>query len=700
MSDYQFRGIVAVGNTRAQAVNRYRLAATCKGITCFVDPNNKLAFVSNSSADLGNTFNPLNGNIDLDTSSEALNDLQFQAKAGDVHHAYHHQCTAGCGMHIVFDEPSFVQHCPSCATALSAEVEEDESDEDLADDGLTDEELDDLEIEDEEVDDEEIDADEDEAEEDEDNAAVASDGDTDGDDSDDDADDETEDEEVEEDFEEEESEEDDADEDLDSDDSDTADEDESDDSEEDDMADAPLVVAASTREEAVKRFSAEVTRQKTFKATAGAGGTNAVVTAEYKVCASAEGCGSHIVGEVALDNCPREGCGKPLVDPEQAVANAAPKAKLVDVTAAVAAGDEGQGEGGSEDNSDDEDQSQDSDAGSDENKDGEGKDDKSDANAGSEDSGDKDNEASMSLNKSQSNSDEDDSEEDDSDEDDSDDVEIDLLEDLGDDVTDDELDVSYSAAVAGKPAWTAYVRGTPVAMATHETINPDHKDLFGTPRFGQVAHAASKITGVKQTLGELGFKGIKASLSVSKHVEQRVAALAAAREEEMAKREGEYIERLEMALATAAVGITRGFFEGQVNPVREQLNSALAGVGIRNPGLIVDNAMQASFEPFLRTVFAKGRDILSKPSEVQESLARSVVETAYVPKTYQAVAGAESEHPLDTRLAGVGTVVVASDNAGKAAASKTESAVATAAAASDDGFNAKLKNAVGSLGRR
>ena len=630
MSDYQFRGIVAVGNTRAQAVNRYRLAATCKGITCFVDPNNKLAFVSNANADLGNTFNPLNGNIDLDTSSEALNDLQFQAKAGDVHHAYHHQCTAGCGMHLVFDEPSFVQHCPSCATALSAEAEDDE------DEDLSDSELDDLDIED--AEDEEIDD-----SEDDDSVATASD--------------------------EEESEEDSEEDDL-GEESDSSDEEESEeDSEEDDMADAPLVVAASSRAEAVRVFSEQVTKQNSFKATASASG-NAIMTAHYKVCASDSGCGAHIVGELALNTCPVDGCGNALLEPNQSSVSSFDEADADDM-------DLIDGEDSAEEFEDEDFDADDSD----------------------------ETEASMSLNKSQS-SDEDsdmdlesDAGDDDESDEDSDDVEVDLLDDIADDVSDEDLDVSYSAAVGGKPAWTAYVKGAPVAMATQDTINPDHADLFGTPRFGQVAHAASKIQGVKRTLGELGFRGVKASLSVSKHVEQRVAALASAREEQMTQREAEFVERLQSVLATAAVGITRGFFEGQVNPVREQLNSALAGVGIRNPGLIVDNALQASFEPFLRTMFEKGRDIMSKPLEVQESLARSVVETAYVPKTYSATAGDAGEHPLDTRLAGIGTVV-ASDKAGKPAASKTESAVATAAAASDDSFNAKLMAAIGSLGRR
>lgn len=686
MSNYQFRGIVAVGNTRAQAVNRYRLVAANKGVTCFVDPNNKLAFVSNSGADLENTFNPLNGNIDLDKSNEVLNDLQFQAKAGDVHHAYHHQCTAGCGLHIVFDEPSFVQHCPSCATALSADVEDDEDD---ATDDLSDQELDDLEVEDEELDDEEIDDSEDDAEEDEDDStAVASDGD-DGDedsDSDDDSDEEESDDSDEEidDSEDEESD-DDAD-------SDSDDEDESDDNEEDDMSDAPLVVAASSYDEAVQVFRDNVTKGKAFSATAG-DGASAAVTAEYRVCASAEGCGSHVISQVELDNCPRAACGKPLTDPETVTAsedngddagsddNA--KITLIDVS-------EKEGRGENADDGEDDSADSDSDEG-----DEEQSSDNEDQDSGA-DTNDSSTEASMSLNKSQSNdggSDDDDEEDEEADE-----VEIDMLDDLDDDVTEEDLDVSYSAAVAGSPAWTAYVRGTPVAMATQTSISAANRELFGTPRFGQVAHAASKIAGVKQTLSELGFKGIKASLSVSKHVESRVAALAAAREEELAQRENENMERMQAALATAAVGITRGFFAGQVNPVREQLNSALAGVGIRNPGLIVDNAMQASFETFLRSVFDKGRDILSKPAEVQESLARSVIETAYMPKSFEATAGSGGEHPLDTRLATFGTVV-ASDKADRSAASKTESAVATAAAASDDGFNAKLQAAIGGLGR-
>lgn len=661
MSKYQFQGIVAVGNTRPQAINRYRMLAMGKGAACFVDRSTNEAFISNASSDMENIFNPKNGNMDLEQSPEVLNGLAFEAKAGDVHEAYHYQCTSGCGTHLLFDAPSFVQFCPACASEI---VSADDDEEDDVDD-LTDEELDDLVEEDEDDESEDLDDEEEiEDEESDEESATASDEadeevddeeeeDTaEEDDSEEDADDESE--------EDEESDEDDSEDDADDAD-DSEDADEADD-EEDDMADAPLVVAAASRDEAINKFTKIAAKKMTATA-------SSIVSAEYKVCASDTGCGAHVVSQIELVECPREGCGAPLSEPKTVVAgdlgdgNSLSLIEEAEEALEDQQADEAVEDEAVEDEADEEE---------------EGADDASAAVASDDEDEDSDDEREDEI-------------------DETSEVSVDLFEAVPDDASADDFDVSYSASIAGQPTWTAYYKGRPVAMASVQNVKEDHRAMFGTERFGAVAMAASRQAGPKNVLRELGFTGIAATMNVSKYIEDRVVALASQQQEQMLKQQEEYSERLSAALATAAIGINRGFFQGQTNPVRDSLLAALASSGFRNPEVIVDNALRTSLETFLSVAFDRAADIMSKPLEVQESLSRTVLDVAYMPQqnAKPEVATASSHGNLEDRLSGLGTVIASAEHPQPR---KTEQAV-VAATASDD-FSARLGAVMSGLGRR
>ncbi len=680
-NNIQFQGIVAVGNTRHQSVLRYRMAAMGKGVACFVDRGNGTAFVSNASADLENVFNPANGNLDLEQSDDALKDLQFTAKAGDVHEAYHYQCTAGCGSHIVYDNVDLVQNCPVCASAVaSSDDEESEDDsEDLSDDELDD--LDEDSEEDEESDDSDDSdptaSDEDDSEEEED-TEDADEEDLD-EESDEDAEDDSEDDEE---IEDEELEDDDSDDD--SEEEEESDDSDSDDTEEDEMSDAPLVVAASSRNEAINQFSK--LQGKRLVATASADSTS-VLTAHYMVCASDSGCGAHIVGEQALTQCPRAECGEALSEPQEESSESGDEHKASLSIIPGASGED-------TDAIDEDEEESDEDEGDEEEGDDEEEETSESSDAGTTTEGEDTSEpkqpetepaqpapvttpAPEGEGQATASDDEDEDEL-------MDEVSIDTLDELPDDVDVDDVDVSYSAAIAGKPAWTAYHKGQPIAMATAATIQKDHTDMFGTARFGSVAIAAAKIGGAKKVLGELGFKGFKVAMSVPKHVESRVTALASDQKAQLEVQGTEHAERLEAALATAMVGINRGFFANMTNPVRESLMAALSGVGVRNPNVIVDNALRSSFDVLIAQAFDKAREIMSKPEEVQTSLAQTVLETNYQ-QVDQAATASAGNH-LENRLANIGTAVASSD----VPASKPEPAAT--AVASDDAFVQRLSN--------
>lgn len=653
MKELQFRGIVAVGNTRAQAVNRYRMLALGKGATCFVDRNNNSAFVSNAGTDLENFFNPLSGNIDLEQSEEALENLQFSAQAGDVHEAFHFHCTAGCNSHTVYDS-DVVKNCPVCSIAVASDEEESEDDVEL-----TDEELEDLdEGEEEESDEEETDEESEDVEADEESEE---------------SEEEEESEESEEDETEEESEEEADDE------SEESEDENNDEKEEQDMDDAPLVVIAGNRVAAVSAYSKRISQRLVATAS-----DETSTTAQYYTCASDEGCGAHVVSEQVLIGCPRNNCDATLTEPVLAGSDTEASLSIIDEDEEIS--DE-EIDDASEDIDADEEELEDGDADEEEIEDEELEDeeieDEDEATAG-------DDEDEI----------EDDSEIVEDEEIETDEVETDLMDAVEDDASIDDVDVSYSAAVAGAPAWTAYHKGVPFAVATAATIQKDHSSLFGSPRFGQVAIQAAKLGGVKKVLGELGFRGVTAKLRIPKHVETRVAALANDQIAQMASEKAEYAERMQAALATAAIGITRGFFHGKTNPVRDSLALALASAGVRNPEVMLDSAIANSFEEFLRSSLEQANEIMAKPIDVQESLSTTVMQFGYKPQSAGLTAVASSanagEH-IENRLTNFGTAVASStvDNTQQIIAN-TETAVA--AAGSDD-FDAKMQRALGSLGR-
>ena len=92
----------------------------------------------------------------------------------------------------------------------------------------------------------------------------------------------------------------------------------------------------------------------------------------------------------------------------------------------------------------------------------------------------------------------------------------------------------------------------------------------------------------------------------------------------------EYSERLLSAMATAAIGLNRGFFPGEGNPVKAALYDALSAVGVKNADVVIHNAFRTSSDDYHKSLFAKACDIIAKPLEVQESLAKAVLGTNYM----------------------------------------------------------------------
>ena len=612
----KFHGILAVGRTKADAVNNYRLLAMNKGATVQVDSDRQIAFIAQASSADG-MFNPMSGNMDLEQDEKFIEQLEFNSNSSAEHEVNHLVCKSGCLAHVVFDSESLVKFCPHCTSSLSDDDSDESEDDELPEDESSEEG--DSESTDEEDSDGEPEGDDDESESEEGDDSEESDDsdeDSDGDDSDEDGDDSDESDDSEEDSDE------------DSKDKEPKAEEHNDELPEfteDDGAvvissgadDGNIVAVASSFDEAADLFRKHQPQKSLSSAKDG------MIEATYLVCSSAE-CGAHILASDSVDECPA--CHSDVVEPES------------NPTEVVAA---------EQCNSDDE---------------------------SSEEEGEDD--STLELANDDGSVLEEDTEE------------LDAMNDMDQDEEGEEesdssakLDVSYSSSVAGQARWTAFYKGVPIAMASKSSVG-QNADMFDTPKFGHAVLATAKVSGVRKALKELGFSAIKHSVSVSKVVRNMVEKQVADKQLAIASEQQEFKDRFLAALATAAVGLNRGFFVDQKNPIKGSMWNAMSAAGIRNPESLIDSAFKSHSDAYHKTLFALASDLVAKPAEVQESLSKAIHGIQY-----QEVSTSSSSSSLEGRLETFGTSV------------SSEVVVKDQPAASVAVDRSVIKTAVSSLGR-
>lgn len=696
MSKAKFKGILAVGRTAQDARNQYKLLAIGKGATVQMGGGN--CFVTHSSGE--NMFNPLTGDMDLEVNAAYMEKLLFQANASDVpDSANHFKCQSGCGAHIVTDM-SEILYCPNCTSEAVIAADEADSEEDAdagsdagsdadegsdagsdtgsdADAGSESDADSDLAVVSGNTEDDKIAVVASSLEEAQriynaNKVGIAEAGDDahveyvvcsnaecgghiisdevlhkcpacnsevkepslsgEGSDAESDEGSDVSDADVGSDAEANAGSDADSNEDATSDSDADSDADAGSDAAAEAGDDDGLVVVAASRAEAEQMFA----EQMIGKAEAGAESAEA----HYVVCSSAE-CGAHIIGTAAVADCPV--CHASTEEPESDEGSDADSG----------AGSESDADSNADSKSDDatataSGSGEDSDAGADSESDTE----------------------SLNLTDSEGNT---------LDENTSD---VDATAVIDDSAEAKDLDVSYST-VQGEGTWTAFYKGTPVALAKR-TDAGKNADVFDKPAFGQVLLATAGHSNIKSALSELGFKPIKHQVSVSAEVQRMVderAKEAIAAAEAAAK---QFKDSFLSALATAAAGINRNFFKDvAANPLKGGLWTTLSSAGMQNPEVLIDKAFAAHADEYHKILVAKACEILEQPSEVQASLASAVQNS-----NYQAVASGGGN--LEDRLAGLGTVVASESKP----ADEEENFEAIAGA--DD----VLHQAVRTLGRR
>ena len=198
-------------------------------------------------------------------------------------------------------------------------------------------------------------------------------------------------------------------------------------------------------------------------------------------------------------------------------------------------------------------------------------------------------------------------------------------------------------SVSGSPRWMAFYKGEPVASLSRNDANAE---LFDKSVYGTVVKQAASTEGIVHTLDVMGFKPFNQTVSVSAVAKEIADKEILVAKNELKDTKDRYQEHMMACLATASIGITKGFFANTFNPLKAQLMSALATAGVNGAEQLIDAAFASSSDAYHRTLFDKSVELSALPLEVRNSMAQAVASTNYM---------SLSSGSLETALANFGT---------------------------------------------
>jgi hypothetical protein len=173
------------------------------------------------------------------------------------------------------------------------------------------------------------------------------------------------------------------------------------------------------------------------------------------------------------------------------------------------------------------------------------------------------------------------------------------------DLVTDNLDATTSTAnasvklvyvpseVVANHRWYAIVNDAPVAVATVHSVGKEKCEIFATDSFRKATETLMAQIGVAAGLTDMGFESLKIRMPVKQIVESNVAKATQEVKASSSAAIQTVREDIKAALATAAVGINKGFFSKLYNPIKAELYEVLSNAGVRNAEVLIDDAFSA-----------------------------------------------------------------------------------------------------------
>ena len=193
---------------------------------------------------------------------------------------------------------------------------------------------------------------------------------------------------------------------------------------------------------------------------------------------------------------------------------------------------------------------------------------------------------------------------------------------------DSNIDVNYVGKVQGESTWMVMHNGVPFAKAT--ASNAENPAEFASENFGRVFRAIAADQGVQAALTQLRFEELKPTLQidqvVAEQIQTQVAEQGAALAEAASRDTSELATSYEAALATAATGITVGYFRGVENPIITALASTMEALGIDGGEELVQRAFVEHSPAYHKAILAKANDIMKFEQTVRNQIATAVAD--------------------------------------------------------------------------
>lgn len=270
-------------------------------------------------------------------------------------------------------------------------------------------------------------------------------------------------------------------------------------------------------------------------------------------------------------------------------------------------------------------------------------------------------------------------------------MEVDLLEDnigASASLSSNKVQLVYHPSDnVGETKWYAIANGAPVAVATMHSVGEEKAGMFTTDAFRKGTEMLMTQMGVAEGLMGMGFKAMTIRMPVKNIVQSHVATATASVQAEAEARVNSISEDVRAALATAAVGINKGFFSQLTNPVKAEMFDVLSAAGVKNAEVLIDNAFAAAADDYHRVLLAKAFDLMGKPVEARNEISQAVMTASY--QRAGGSEGASLSSSVGHRLSTIGNA---------AGGTMTASAQATPSRQQSNALVNRIQSVVGGLG--
>ena len=268
-------------------------------------------------------------------------------------------------------------------------------------------------------------------------------------------------------------------------------------------------------------------------------------------------------------------------------------------------------------------------------------------------------------------------------------VEVDLLKTVGPEetVASAELNLFYAGSdVVNGSKWWATMNSTPIAFATSESAGQNSGIFHDVTKFKVSVSKVVAQYGIRKGLEAMGFKGTQVQMPIGKVLETQIAEASAAGKAEGEALLAKYQEGVQGALSIASVGINKGFFADQTNPVKIALYKTLSGFGVQNAEEIIDTAFAEAGDSYHKTLMKKAADLMNMSSEAANEIGAAVTNASYQRAKPQSVSSLMADHLANANV--------------PAAAPVSKPETQTVTAGGEDAQVNALRNAVKSISRR